>query len=48
MKVYDRYGMNEYISGSNLQSRCVFGMDGEPLPGSHEIEDGDHHKMLGF
>jgi hypothetical protein len=49
IKVYDHYGsMNEYISGRNLQSWCVLGMDGEPLPGWREIEDGDRHKMFGF
>ena len=39
--------INHYISGSNLRSWCVLGLDGKPLPGWHEIETEDQPKIFG-
>ena len=34
LNVYDASGaLNEYLSGSNLRSWCVFGPDGSPIAG---------------
>lgn len=38
--------INDYISGSNLRSWCVVGLDGKPLPGWHEIEPEDKPKFF--
>ena len=39
--------INGYISGSNLRSWCVLGIDGKPMPGWQHIEsDADRRQIL--
>jgi hypothetical protein len=38
--------LNDYISGTNLRSWCVLGVDGKPMPGWHAIEAEDYSKIF--